>query len=257
MRLRILQLKTEEKEKKTKLLHAAGHDLDLDPFVGPATLKEIAAEAPDAIIIDLDRIPSQGRDIAVALKHRLATRSIPVVMAGGNPAKVSKIMLLLPNLTYCEWTRIRGAVRSAQKQDQTQNPPDSVFAAYEDRSLSAKLGIKPKDRVALLSPPANFKATLGKLPPDVKLAGQARGPFAVVIQFLNTQSNLERRFPLAARACEDRGRLWIAWPKKSSGKAKDLDQKTVRAFGLSEGWVDFKIASFDATWTGLCFVRRK
>ncbi len=257
MRLRVLQLKEDETNRKTKLLRAAGHDLDLDPFTGPVTLKEIAAMPPDAIIIDLDRTPSQGRDIAVALKHRIATRSIPLVMAGGDPAKVSKIMILLPNLTYCEWPRIRGAIRSAHKQDQTQNPPDSVFTAYGGRSLSAKLGIKPKDRVALLGAPANFKATLGALPPDVKLAGQARGPFAVVIQFLSTRSNLERRFPVAARACGEKGRLWIAWPKKSSGKAKDVDQKVVRAFGLAEGWVDFKIASFDSTWTGLCFVRRK
>ncbi|MBC8367779.1 hypothetical protein H8E52_10245 [bacterium] len=257
MRLRILQLKPQEEEKKTKLLRAAGHDLDMQPFSGTATLKEMASNPPDVIVIDLDHVPSQGRDIAVALKHRAATRGIPIVMAGGVPGKVSKIMILLPHLTYCEWTRIRGAIRSAQKQDQSQDPPESVFAAYAGRSLSAKLGIKPKDRVALLSAPASFKTTLGNLPPGVKLAGQARGPFSVVIQFLSSRNGLERRFPVAAGACEEKGRLWIAWPKKSSGKAKDLDQRVVRAFGLAEGWVDFKIASFDSTWTGLCFVRRK
>ena len=253
----MIQWKEDELDRKTKPLLLAGHEIDARPFTGPTSLKDLAAHPPAVLIIDLDRSPSQGRDLAVAMKHRAATRAIPLVMAGGDPKKVARIVELLPNLTYCEWSRVRGAVRKAIKQDQSADPPDSVFAAYKGRPLPAKLGIKPKDRVALLSPPAGFKKILGKLPPGAKLAGQAGGPFSVVLLFVRTRGVFDKRFAVAARACEKRGRLWIVWPKKSSDLAGDLDQKIVRAQGLEAGWVDFKIVSVDSTWTGLCFVRRK
>jgi hypothetical protein len=55
----------------------------------------------------------------------------------------------------------------------------------------------------------------------------------------------------------DPGALWVVWPKKASGVATDLGQQEVRAFGLAAGLVDYKIAAIDATWSGLCFARRK
>jgi hypothetical protein len=51
--------------------------------------------------------------------------------------------------------------------------------------------------------------------------------------------------------------MWIAWPKKSSGVATDLTQGDVRRHGLDSGWVDYKIAAIDATWSGLLFARRR
>jgi hypothetical protein len=53
------------------------------------------------------------------------------------------------------------------------------------------------------------------------------------------------------------GRLWICWPKKSSGDETDVTQNEVRSTGLATGLVDFKICSIDSTWSGLCFTRRK
>jgi hypothetical protein len=53
------------------------------------------------------------------------------------------------------------------------------------------------------------------------------------------------------------GALWILWPKKASGVRSDVDERAVRAFGLARGLVDYKIAAIDATWSGLCFARRR
>ena len=39
--------------------------------------------------------------------------------------------------------------------------------------------------------------------------------------------------------------------------ASDLGEREVRAFGLAAGWVDYKICAIDATWSGLCFSRRR
>lgn len=50
--------------------------------------------------------------------------------------------------------------------------------------------------------------------------------------------------------------LWIAWPKKSSGVATDLDENLIRAIGLAAGLVDNKVCAIDQTWSGLRFVIR-
>ena len=40
------------------------------------------------------------------------------------------------------------------------------------------------------------------------------------------------------------------------GVATDLTQADVRGLGLGSGFVDYKIAALDPTWSGLCFARR-
>jgi hypothetical protein len=50
--------------------------------------------------------------------------------------------------------------------------------------------------------------------------------------------------------------LWIAWPKRASGKATDLDENLVRDTGLGFGLVDVKVCAIDETWSGLKFVIR-
>jgi hypothetical protein len=123
--------------------------------------------------------------------------------------------------------------------------------------LPKKLGIKPGSVVALLGAPKGFEKTLGALPDDVRLRNQARGRSNVTLLFAKSRAVLERRFPAAARALDEGGRLWLLWPKKASGVATDLNQNEVRAFGLAQSFVDFKISAIDETWSGLCFTRRR
>jgi hypothetical protein len=51
--------------------------------------------------------------------------------------------------------------------------------------------------------------------------------------------------------------LWLCWPKKASGVPTDLDENKIRDYVLMAGLVDYKVAAIDATWSGLCFARRK
>ena len=50
--------------------------------------------------------------------------------------------------------------------------------------------------------------------------------------------------------------LWVAWPKKASGVATDLNEKDVRRIGLAAGLVDVKVCAVSEVWSGLKFVRR-
>jgi len=131
-------------------------------------------------------------------------------------------------------------------------------AGYSGTPLPKKLGIKVGSVVALVGAPEGFaNDTLGPLPTGAVLREGARSPFNVGLLFARSKADLARRFPAAAKAMGNPGALWIAWPKKASGVATDLDQSGVRDFGLTAGLVDYKIASIDATWSGLCFARRK
>jgi hypothetical protein len=131
------------------------------------------------------------------------------------------------------------------------------MAGYSGTPLPKKLGIRAGAAVALIDAPEGFAATLGELPEGVTLRRAARGPAQVVVLFARSRAGLGRRFPAAARATADPGALWLAWPKKASGLQSDLGEIEVRAFGLAAGWVDYKICAVDATWSGLCFSRRR
>ena len=52
-------------------------------------------------------------------------------------------------------------------------------------------------------------------------------------------------------------KLWIVCPKKTSPFASDVSQRDVRAAGLHQGLVDFKVCAVDDDWSGLLFSRRK
>jgi hypothetical protein len=120
-----------------------------------------------------------------------------------------------------------------------------------------KLGISENHDIALLGAPDGFDATLGALPPGVRIRSQARGGSDIILLFVGSRSELRRRFPAAEKILREGGRLWIVWPKKASGVESDLTQQVVREFGLGSGLVDFKVSSIDTTWSGLCFTRRR
>ena len=45
--------------------------------------------------------------------------------------------------------------------------------------------------------------------------------------------------------------------EKASGVATDLTEDVVRAAGLANGLVDYKVCAVNETWSGLKFARRK
>jgi hypothetical protein len=83
------------------------------------------------------------------------------------------------------------------------------------------------------------------------------GRFDVIVLCASSRVALERGLPGALRAREERGALWIAWPKRSSGVQTDLSDASVREIGLQTGLVDSKVCAIDETWSALRFVARR
>lgn len=122
--------------------------------------------------------------------------------------------------------------------------------------LAMKLGIKPGHRVLMLGQPKGAERMLESLPEGVALLGRAGKPVDVVVCFARRRVDLDRRLPSAVRLLKEKGGLWLAWPKKASGVATDLDFDSVQKAGLSAGLVDNKVCAIDETWSGLRFVHR-
>jgi len=131
-----------------------------------------------------------------------------------------------------------------------------VRAGYSTRTLPAKLGLKSGDRVAILYAPKGYQATLGELPPRVKLLGGRASQLDFIQLFARSRADLERAFAKAAARLKPDGMLWVSWPKQASPLAGDLNENLVRAVGLSVGLVDVKVAAIDYDWSGLKFVYR-
>ena len=132
----------------------------------------------------------------------------------------------------------------------------NAMAGYSGTPLVQKIGIKPGHRLVLRNHPASFLRDLGKLPDDVVAGERLSGEADVVVFFTDRRAALEKVFPVLAGKLRPEGMLWIAWPKRSSGKATDLDENLVRDTWLGFGLVDVKVCAIDETWSGLKFVIR-
>jgi len=237
-------------------LEAAGYEVDATPLNGPAGLRRLAEMTPAAVLIDLTRAPSQGRDIGLALRASKATRAIPLVFVEGEGEKLAQIQQLLPDAVFTTWRRIRSGLRHALAHPpRAPVVPTSALAGYAGVPLVRKLGIKPQSVVLLLGAPRDFARTLEPLPPRVRLLRRAQQGANLVLWFTRTQADLQRRLYEVAQLAGQDG-LWIMWPKKTSRLASDLTQQIVRQTGLNAGLVDYKICAVDSTWSGLKFTRR-
>lgn len=130
------------------------------------------------------------------------------------------------------------------------------MAGYSGTPLVKKLGIKPGQRIALLSEPGQYRQTLGPLPDKVSCAQQLSEKLDFIQLFVTSRAELKSRFAQAKRCLATDGSLWISWPKKASGVATDLNENAVREIGLALGLVDVKVCAVDETWSGLKFVFR-
>jgi len=254
--VRLIQWKAEEAEEKAARLRSAGLEVDARPL-DPAGLKALRADPPSAVVIDLDRMPSQGRDLGLLLRKQRTTRNVPLVFAGGEPEKVERVRSSLPDAVFTPWSRVRsGLSRALTRPPLDPVVPASTLAGYAGTPLPRKLGIKPDSVTILVGAPRGFGKTLGALPDGAVLRRQARGRCNLVVWFVKSRLDLDRRIVRMGDLAGPGG-LWIAWPKKKSGVATDLTQAVVRKIGLASGLVDYKVCSIDEVWTGLRFTKRK
>ena len=246
----------DEVAERAQLIEAAGYRVDASPFT-PIYLRQLRDNPPAAVVIDLSRLPSHGREVAMALRYYKGTRAVPIIFVDGQPDKVERVKELLPDAKYAAWQCIGTAIQEAIESPPSDPVrPRTVFDSYAGTPLFKKLGIKDGSRVSLVDAPQRFEAKLGNLPEGVLLQRSDNAPSDLTLWFVTSNEYLQDRIHSMRRSIGKDG-LWVIWPKKTSGMQSDLSQVIVRRIGMDAGLVDYKIASIDETWSGLRFALRK
>ncbi len=255
-RIVLIHWNSDEAEERAGALRAAGYDVSChtDSRANPRSLRE---DPPDAYVIDLRRIPSQGREIGGWLRRQKTTRHVPLVFIEGDPEKTDRARALLPDATFSPWDSIVGALGDAAATP-VENPiVPGTMDAYAGVPLGKKLGIREGASIALVGAPEGFEERIEGLPSGATFVDESADGADVILLFVTSLAALDSEFATTAARLAGGGRLWICWPKKASGVESDLSETGVRAYGLERSFIDYKIASIDETWSGLCFARRK
>jgi hypothetical protein len=254
--IRLIHWNIDEAKERADRVLALGYKVDYSPFT-VQSIRELSKYPPEAIIIDLSRLPSQGRDVAANLGQYESLRTVPFVFVGGDPEKVAQIKKIFPHLIYIDWPSISTVLKKAIDNAGTSKPiSTSAFEAYKHVPLAKKLGTTKVQITRLVNAPDDFELSLGKLPTGAVLTRRPVRDPNMTIWFVRSRTELAKKIGERAKTI-GQGRLWIAWPKKASNIATDLSQTAVREAGLSHGLVDYKICAMNNTWSGLLFSKRR
>src|SRR3989442_8348620 len=109
--VRLVCWKEDLAQERARVLKQAGIPVDASPLNPAAGMGNFRANPPAVVLIDLDRLPSHGREVAVALRNSKSTRYIPLVFVGGLEEKVARIRQELPDAFFTDWKNVIRGVR--------------------------------------------------------------------------------------------------------------------------------------------------
>jgi CheY-like chemotaxis protein len=256
--VRLICWKEDLAKEHARALKTTGFSVDASPLNPAGLIGHFRANMPAAVLIDLDRLPSHGREVAVALRRSPSTRHLPIVFAGGVAEKVARVRQELPDAFFTDWTKVGPALAKALKSAPA-NPvqPISHMERYAGSSLAKKLGFKAKMKAALLGAPEGFEEWLGDLPEGVELQTKLAKQTGLALWFVRSRRELEGEIAYMSARLPEGCSVWIIHPKQTSRYKVDFNQNDVRVTGLEAGLVDYKVCAVDADWSGLKFARKK
>ncbi len=246
--------KAEEAKPLMTVLQAAGFSVDYHERM--ASYREVRDQAkpPDAIVIDLSRLPSHGRELGVFFRASKSTRHVPLIFVGGEPEKVERIRKLLPDATYTPAARIRTALKAAMRNPPTTPVrPAQMMERWGNRTIAQKLGIAKDSRVAVIDPPHGYAQSIGEIPEGADYIEDSTGNCTIALWFVHGVPEFHAAL-LRMRKLAAGSRLWILWRKN---KKDGLDGNMIRQSAADVGLVDYKICSFSESWSGMVFAVKK
>jgi len=244
-RVLVIHYNPAEAAERAGRLRQLGFDARPYLSLGTRGFREIRADLPDVILIDLTRMPSYGKAMGALMRETKWLRAIPLAFVTGDPAKTAVVREILPDAVFAAWDRIGPAIERA-----VARPPKApATPRVAVRSLPAKLGIQENSVVALVNAPEGF---------TVPGSGSHKPKDAdVVLLFVKSAPVLARELPVLARGIKKGCRLWIVWPKKASGVKSDLTLMRIWEMANQYGLTGSKVCAIDATWSGLALGERR
>jgi CheY-like chemotaxis protein len=223
-------------------LRRDGFDAEVYPRLGPKGFRELRAHPPDAVLIDLMRMPSYGRAMGALLREGKGTRAIPIVFLEGEPEKTAKARELLPDAGFATLPKLAAVLRKAR--------PLAAPVVPDSRStpFAAQQRLKPGATVGVVGGPEDFSVA------GVALE-RGRRDADVVLLFAKTLAGLAR--DMRGFAELPRGRaLWVVWPKRTSRAAGEVSMARIHEVCEPLGLVAYKTCAVDETWSAAAVARR-
>jgi len=255
-RVLLVHWNAEEAKLKAQTLKELGHRAEILCDSEKPNLGRVRESPPDLFLIDLNRLPSHGREIAGHFRRAKSTRQVPILFVDGDADRVSRAKQLIPDAEFGKWEKIESALKKASRRKVLKPIVPGTMAGYSGTPLPKKLGIREKYNVLLVNAPDRFERKLEPMPAGAEMVSDPRRA-QIAVLFALSQAELVRDFRVLVKTLPERTPLWIAWPKEASGVATDLTDNVVREFGLANNWVDYKVCAMDETWSGLCFARKR
>jgi CheY-like chemotaxis protein len=251
-RVRFLHWSTAEASLTIQLLRKAGFLVEYDSAFDSALMREWRKNPPATFVIDLSRLPAQGREIATALRQSPKTRHVPIVFCQGTPEKVKLTRELLPDASYCMTDQL---VETLKNVPPVQSPvkPVGMMNRYASRTAAQKLGIVNDGTITVIDPPRNVSTAIGDLPDRAEFVEQGG---AVTLCFVHSADGL-RADMSRVRNLATKTKLWFLWRKKNAPGHAGVTEQLVRTTGIDLGLVDYKICSVDRTWSAMLFARKR
>ena len=258
---------------RARILRRAGYHVIADPpenaggAKNPGGMVRYFRElSPDAVVIDLDRLPSHGRELGLSLRASKSTRHLRLVFAGGVPAKVELVRAAIPDAIFTPWDdEVAAAIERAIDQPE---PPRLASRELSKAtgpgslpgSLERKLDIKPQTRFAIVSVNRSdnqwLDEVLASIPDGAIRQRRIDAATTLALFPVASRRDLMRAFDQARASLPPKASLWIVHPKQTSALAADFNQDDVREAGLALGFVDYKVCAVDKDWSALKFARR-
>ncbi len=133
-----------------------------------------------------------------------------------------------------------------------------------DKTIAQKLLIKEGHTFLLLNAPRGYKATLGALPPKVKVLTKPKGSADIVQAFVTSKQQLAEQLIGLRAALAPQGILWITYPKGTASIQSDINRDSIpasiqsdinrdsiRAFAAPFGLEAVAICAVDDDWSAL------
>jgi hypothetical protein len=245
-RVLVIHRDTAEATERASRLRSLGFDATAYLSLGTKGFRGIRQQPPQAILIDLTRLPSYGKAMGVLLRQHKSLGIIPLVFVEGDPDKAAQVRAVLPDAVYTTWAKVAAAIDKAIRQ----GPKEAAPPRHPDTPLLTKLGIGSHTCVAVLHPPDGFEL------PGVHTQKQV-GEADVVMTFFRSSIALGRELPVVAGMMRKGRRVWVLWPKKASGAAGDLTMVRIREMASAFGLVDYKVCAVDETWSAMTLGKRR
>src|SRR5262249_14843564 len=120
---------------------------------------------------------------------------------------------------------------------------------YSGTPLPKKLGLKEKQRVTFVFFPAEGRSELRETRAQCDMVLDGGGDVYCAMVFTKKQTDWKTEFERLQKLLVPAGLLWVAWPKKGSGVATDVNENDARRIGLAAGLVDVKVCAVTEVWS--------